>query len=274
MKLLAFLPIFSTFFVSVTAQISAENKTMMFGTVSVAASIPAKTGYCREITGKPFCQERIDAMNRPSVSLIKGNGQVAVFVNYVYNTSSKDINDNPINATQIASFFPVVDKYSMLTVPASTLILLYTRSYPLVGCEKLTEDSKDINIPQVYVELFVGKQRYQTTPKGYAITKNGVRFIPGRTVVIELDKGWSHLMISYIINQSGAVKSFDWAPTSCKLSTAVPLDGMCTEPLPASGQGCDVTVRVAWAGTDKDNKFLKSFCTSCSSFYFPSPNTF
>lgn len=63
-----------------------------------------------------------------------------------------------------------------------------------------------------------------------------------------------------IVARNGRIASFDWAPTRCFLSDCVCIDEICGAYCGAA-RNCDLTVRVAWAGTDGAMNQLTSYAS-------------
>ncbi|KAJ3302988.1 hypothetical protein HDV03_004268 [Kappamyces sp. JEL0829] len=137
--------------------------------------------------------------------------------------------DNAIK-TYTSLFFPAVDDYSQLAVPNSW--------------HYLSTFASGATFTNVSLILYYGGRYFDLPYAGSSVNIAGVTYyVKSRTVLITL--------------KNGILTDYKWAPTACTLTTCNCLDGMCTETCPA--QNCNITLRVAFAGTDANGLQLTSY---------------
>ncbi|KAI8909264.1 hypothetical protein DFJ77DRAFT_116253 [Powellomyces hirtus] len=193
---------------------------------------PATLDYCAANFGTDAtalnapCREA-QILNRLNVS-VPAYAVGATAVMYMKFATTDRLNST-VNYTSTAVFYPIVDDYSQLTIPGSWPALIAN-----------TTDSKS---PQISLDLLYRGTIYSLDYRRWATLDRATHlYVPSRTAIITLD--------------NGELTRFEWFSTACTLSTCTCLDSICTEPCP--GNNCDVTVYVAWAGTDGNGDELTS----------------
>ncbi|KAI8925564.1 hypothetical protein BC831DRAFT_460472 [Entophlyctis helioformis] len=127
-------------------------------------------------------------------------------------------------------YFPKVDDYTTMSVPSSWAIL-----------ETDTSSTASANLSLV---LYYGGRPISLPFRQWNIRNFGQNYyIAGRTALATLDEG--------------RLVGFDWAPTACVLTSCVCLDSICADYCPS--RNCNVTVRLAWTGTDRNKNVLRSY---------------
>jgi hypothetical protein len=114
------------FLVFLTSAVVSQT-TMTFEKVSfgrrVNVTLKDKLEYCATSTVSR-CNTTLKVVTNPSTQHLplSVDSNAVMYVRYVYNDSTVEVPDGerPVNFTLSAMFYPKVDKYSFLTVPAST----------------------------------------------------------------------------------------------------------------------------------------------------------
>ncbi|KAL2919818.1 hypothetical protein HK105_200735 [Polyrhizophydium stewartii] len=165
--------------------------------------------------------------------LSKGDGQI-MFMRWF--TWDGDRSTSP--STYTAAFWVVVDDYSQLVVPNSVSLLVPAASTA----------SAYRNVSLFYYQTVNNRAKVicNLKPRRMWIKTDFDWAVSGRTVLLNLD--------------GGQVSSCDWAPTNCVGSpNSYALDDICADSCTGQTCGYNITLRVAWTGTDARGSRLTSY---------------
>ncbi|KAI8925563.1 hypothetical protein BC831DRAFT_498229 [Entophlyctis helioformis] len=166
-------------------------------------------------------------------ALSKGDGQI-MFLRWFTWDGSRATGPR----TYTAAFWLLVDDYTEMSIPNSVSLLV--PAAPVSGAYR-------------NVSLF-----YYQSNNGVIKT---ICDLPSRRMWYKTEFDWAVSARTVLLNlNKGTVISCDWAPTNCIGSpNAYALDDICADACTSQTCGYNITLRVAWTGTDARGNTLNSY---------------
>ncbi|KAI8612715.1 hypothetical protein BC830DRAFT_538702 [Chytriomyces sp. MP71] len=185
-----------------------------------------------EATGQLLNQAQIQAMNSQAWLATDSVDTSYCGYNVFYMQVIRADKDDPTNnVIQTAAFYPRVDEYSELTIPNSNSLMM-----------AWTDASHSIRIQIVTI---VNNQLYRSNSIAFTGIDQTTVCVPARTLIMNLNSG--RLFIN------GGIQ---WAQTDCALAACSCVESICAADCAINR--ANITVRVAWTGTDGNGAPLTS----------------